>query len=94
MSDWPTGRTCRACGSLLCTRDDTCPTCDRCGRRGHTWCSHAWPVCAAHGVPAPPGALGCPRCAIVAAQAPGRGLPALREAAAKFERFALEEAEG
>jgi len=30
--------TCSACGSLLCTRDDDCPTCSTCGKRGHLSC--------------------------------------------------------
>lgn len=32
-------RTCVACGSLLCHRDEACPTCSTCGRRGHTACT-------------------------------------------------------
>lgn len=38
MSDY-NERACSACGSLLCRRDDDCPTCDRCGRRGHITCT-------------------------------------------------------
>lgn len=32
-------RACRACGSLMCSRDEDCPTCDRCGKRGHSTCT-------------------------------------------------------
>lgn len=34
-----TVRCCRACGSTLCSRDDECPTCSTCGKRGHLTCT-------------------------------------------------------
>jgi len=40
MSDY-NKRACTACRSLLCHRDDDCPTCDNCGERGHITCLRA-----------------------------------------------------
>lgn len=30
---------CSACRSVLCMRNEECPTCSVCGERGHEWCS-------------------------------------------------------
>lgn len=48
-------RTCSVCGSLTCHRDEDCPTCSNCGRRGHLNCTRPKPVpdreCGAPGLP-------------------------------------------
>lgn len=41
LKDESNPRTCTACGSPVCVRDEACPTCAVCGKRGHVTCTAA-----------------------------------------------------
>lgn len=39
FKDETSPRCCTACGSAVCNRDDACPSCATCGKRGHLSCT-------------------------------------------------------